>query len=254
MFSMQKISIFMFLLLGLLFLSSFGVALGEMMSSVGVARGDVFRYRYACYFGSNDPNAIPSASFLSINQTDYFMINVTGVSGASVNFDATLRGLNGSESFGVCVMNVGTGVTSISGYGGPSQFYFMTRNVGMMGRMFPSANESPTINDTFMMNYAGGQRLTSHLVTTTNQNGATIQSDSYFDQATGMMVEWHQQNIQTNGASQTNSTQMMQIISSSLWTVPEFPVSIAVSTLIVSTVVTILAIVVIHKRKRCLAY
>ena len=130
-----------------------------MFSTVGVARGDFFRYNFTCYFNSNDPNAVPSASFSSINQTDYFMINVTEVSGSSVNFETMLRGLNGSRTLGVCSMNVGTGMASISGYGGPtaaSSFYFMARNVGMMGKMFPTSIASPTINGTVMMPYVGG--------------------------------------------------------------------------------------------------
>jgi hypothetical protein len=88
------------------------------------------------------------------------MINVTGVSGDSVNFETMMRGLNGSSSVGVCSMNVGTGMASIMGYGGPtdaSNFYFMARGMGMMGRMFPSSTLSPTINDTFSMPYAGDQ-------------------------------------------------------------------------------------------------
>ena len=173
-----------------------------MNSTVGVASGDVFRYSYTCYFDSNDPHAVPPASFSWINQTDYFMVNVTGVSGSSVNFETMLRGLNGTDSIGVCSMNVGTGMASISGYGGPSganNFYFMARNVGMMGRMFPSSNNSPTINDTLMMSYAGGQRLTNHFTTSTTENGMMVNSDFYFDQATGMMVEWRQETIQTNG-------------------------------------------------------
>ena len=100
----------------------------------------------------------------------------------------------------------------------------MTRNVGMMGRMFPSASVSPTINDTSLRNYAGGQRLTNHLIkTNTTQGGMMIQSDFYFDQATGMMIEWRQQTIQNNGNLQTNSTEIMRINSSSIWVVPEFP-------------------------------
>jgi hypothetical protein len=190
---MRKILIFVFLIFGILLFASFSAAFGEMMTStVGVASGDVFRYGYTCYFNSNDPNAVPPASFSWINQTDYFMINVTGVSGSSVNFDTTLHGLNGSSSLGACSMNVGTGMASISGYGGPgeaSNFYFMARNVGMMGKMFPSANSSPTINGTLMMTYAGKQRLTNHFTTSTIQNGMTVNSDFYFDQATGMMVQ-----------------------------------------------------------------
>jgi hypothetical protein len=125
-------------------------------------------------------------------------------------------------------MNLGTGAASISGYGGPasaSGFYFMARNVGMMGRMFPSSSLSPTINDTFSMPYMGGVRLTNHFVTSTTANGMTVNSDFYFDQATGMMVQWRQETLQTNGAFQTNSTQTMKITSSNVWVIPEFPAS-----------------------------
>ena len=68
----------------------------------------------------------------------------------------------------------------------------MSSNVGMMGKMFPSSSNSPTVNDTLMMSYAGGQRSTNHFSMVTNQNGMMNQSDYYFDQATGAMVEWHQ--------------------------------------------------------------
>lgn len=252
---MRKILLFVFVILGSLLLGTLSSAFGEMMTSnVGVTRGDVFRYGYTCYFNSNDPNAVPPAAFSAINQTDYFMINVTGVSGSSVNFETMMRGLNGSISLGVCSMNVGTGMTSISGYSGPTQdsnFYFMARNVGMMGRMFPSAASSPTINDTVMMPYAGGSRLTNNLITSTTANGMTVNSDYYFDQATGMMVEWREENIQTNGTLQTNSTQMMKITSSSVWVIPEFPASTVLPVFIVGTV-SVLVVLGIARFKRAM--
>ena len=239
LFSLQKTVILVIIIFGILFFGSFSVAFGEMMSSqVGVANGDVFRYSYTCYFNSNDPHSVPPSSFSWINQTNYFMINVSGVSDSSVSFNTMLLGLNGSSSLGVCNMNVGTGMASISGYAGLSEassFYLMARNVGMMGRMFPSSLMSPTINGTLMMNYAGMARLTNHLTTSTNQNGATVNSDFYFDQATGMMVQWRQETIQTNGSLQTNSTQMMKITSSSIWAViPEFPISLIAPAFIVA--------------------
>jgi hypothetical protein len=249
---MRKILVLVFVILGVLFLGFFSTAFGEMMmSTVGVAKGDVFRYGYTCYFNSNNINAVPPASFSSINQTDYFMVSVTRVSGSSVDFDTTLRGLNGSSSLGVCSMNVGTGMVSVSGYAGPGEetnFYFMASNVGMMGRMFPSSDSSPTINDTLMMSYAGGQRLTDHFATTTVMTGMTVNSDFYFDQATGTMVEWRQQTIQTSSSQFTNSTQMMKITSSSIWTVPEFPTFLvpAFAIMLIST----LAVSAIIKLKR----
>jgi hypothetical protein len=214
--------IILFLVTG--FLSS---GSGQMMSSiVGVSSGDFFQYKYTCYFNSDDPHAASPASFSLINQTDYFMINVTDVSGSTVHFDTSLRGLNGSSTLGVCSMNVGTGMSSISGYGGPpsaSSFYFMARNVGMMGRMFPSSLASPTINGSVMMPYAGEPRLTNHFVTTSTSNGVSTTQDFYYDQATGMMVQWRQETIQVSGTLQTNATQMMNVASSNVWVIAEFP-------------------------------
>ena len=251
---MKKIFLLTFII-SCLFLGSMSTVFGEMMSSnVGVANGDVFRYSYTSYFHSNDPHTVPPADLSEINQTDYFMINVTGVSGASVNFETMLRGLNGSSSLGVCSMNVGTGMASISGYGGPSSassFYFMARNVGMMGRMFPSSSLSPTINDTFSMPYLGGSRLTNHYVTNENNTliGVYNNMDIYYDQATGMMVQWRQETLQTIGSLQTNSTQIMKMTSSNVWVIPEFPMHSVVTAFIIGGAVST-AVLGIAKFKR----
>ena len=244
---MQKILLPKILLLFIVLAGSFGIALAEMMSNVGVSNGDIFRYSYKCYFNSNDPHVVPPPDLYSINQTDYFMINVTGVSGSSVNFEMMLRALNGSSSLGVGSMDMGTGMMSISGYGGPasaSGFYFMAPNVGMMGRMFPSSASSPTINDTLMMPYAGTSRLTNHFVTDRNATeiGAINDSDIYYDQTTGVMVQWRQETIQTNGNFQTNTTQMMKITSSNVWAIPEFPTSTVASAFIVGMSVSVVVL------------
>ncbi len=243
---MRKLFSF-FLLLTVMLVGSLNVAFGEMMSTVRVAQGDFFRYDYVSYFSSSDPHTEIPNDLKWINQTNYFMINVTGVSGASVNFETMYRGLNGSSVTGVCNMNVGTGMTTISGYGGPSSansFYFMARGVGMMGRMFPSSTLSPTINDTFSMPYLGSSRLTNHFVTNENNTllGVYNSMDIYYDQATGVMVKWRQETIQTSGATQTNSTQMMNITSSNIWVIPEFPTTAIVPILTVCVASTLLAI------------
>ena len=251
---MRKIVFFGVFVLFVLSAASFSMVFGEMMSSnVGVAGGDVLRYRYVCYFNSSDPHAVASATFSSINETDYFMINVTGVSGDSVSFDTTLQDLNGLSHVGVCNMNVGTGAASSSGYGGPadaSGFFFMARGMGMMGRMFPSSASSPTINDTQSMPYPGGARLTNHYVTSTTENGMMVNSDFYFDQATGMMVQWRQQTVQTSGSVQTNTTQMMKISSSSVWTIPEYSTFLVASAFIVGLPVSLLVVLGVVKFRR----
>ena len=251
---MQKSLFSTFIILFVLLTGSLSAAFGEMMPTVGVANGDFFRYNYTCYFNSNNPHVVPSASFSAINQTDYFMVNVTDVSGASVNFETMLRGLNGSSSIGVCNMNVGTGITSFSGYAGPvstNNFYFMARGVGMMGRMFPSSTSSPTINDTFLMPYASDSRLTNHFETNDNNTliGVYNNLDIYYDQATGMMVQWRQETIQTSGTTQTNSTQMMNIASSNVWVIPEFP-TVFVSALVAVGVASTLGAIGIAKYRR----
>jgi hypothetical protein len=223
-----------------------------MSSPVGVAAGDVFRYSYICYFTSSDPHAVPNAALIWINQTNYFMINVTGVSGSALNFNTMLLSLNGSSYLGVCSMNVGTGQPLVSGFGGPSSFYFMARNVGMMGKMFPSVTFSPTVNDTLMMSNAGASRLTNHFVTTVENNLINVlnSEDMYFDQATGMMVQWRHNVIQTSGSIQTNTTQIMKMTSSSVWEIPEFPTSIIVVSFIIVASVSTLAILKSTNSKR----
>jgi len=62
--------------------------------------------------------------------------------------------------------------------------------------------------------------------------------DIYYDQASGMMVQWRQETIQTTGTTQTNSTQMMNLASSNVWVIPEFPtvfVSVLVAVGVAST-------------------
>jgi hypothetical protein len=250
---MRKLFVFVVILLGIIFFGSLSVAFGEMMSSTaGVANGDIFRYGYTCYFNSNDTAAAPPASFSAINQTNYLMINVTGVSGSLVNFNTMMVSSNGSSFLGAGSMNVGTGMASISGYGGPNEtnnFYFMARNVGIMGKMFPSTTGSPTINGTMMMPYAGGSRLTNNYSTIAAQDGKIVTTDFYFDQATGMMVEWRQQTIQTNGSFQNNSTQLMKMTSSSVWVVPEFSATSIILIFIILMFVTGLTAIVAVKSK-----
>ena len=256
---MQKSLFSIFLILYVILTGSLSGAFGEMMSTVGVGQGDFFRYNYTSHYSSSDPHATIPGALAWINQTDYFMINITGVSGASVNFETNYRGLNGSSVTGVCSMNVGTGMATISGYGGPSSannFYFMARGVGMMGRMFPSSTLSPTINDTFSMPYSGGSRLTNHYVTNENNSliGVYNSMDIYYDQATGMMVQWRQETIQTSGTTQTNSTQTMNIRSSNVWVIPEFPPTIAIPVLAAVGVASTLVAIRISKYKGRLNY
>ncbi len=142
----------------------FSTTFGLMMSSgVGVSTGDTFSYTYACYFLSDNSSATLPQEFAWINQTDYFMMKVTSISGSTINFETTLHMRNGSDMVGIGAMNVGSGMSSMNGYSpiGMGSYYFISSNVGMMGRMFPSASFSPTVNDTSMMNYVRGQRLTT---------------------------------------------------------------------------------------------
>jgi hypothetical protein len=181
------------------------------------------------------------------------MINVTGISGDSESFETMMRGLNGSSSTGFCTMNEGTGMASITGYGvpiGASSFYCIARNMGMMERMFPYSTLSPTLNDTLSMPYSGGARLTNYFVTRTTANGIIVNSDFYFDKATGMMVQWRMETIQTSGTTQTNTTQMMKVTSSNVWAIPEFLTFIVAAVFIVGMPVSVVVTLGIIKFKR----
>lgn len=214
----------------LLVLGLVSPVLGEMMhEGIGVSDGDTFSYSYLCYYQSDDASFSMPPDFSWINQTQYYMMNVTGISGQAVNYDTHMFFMNGSSIAGYGYMNMQNGVNSMmQGYNPMSGtyaggYFFMQSNVGMMGRMYPSSTNSPIVNDTVTRSYPDGERTLNHMYFILNQNGDINQTDYYFDQATGTMVEWREQYIQTHGSLQANSTQIMQITQSSVWTVPEFP-------------------------------
>ncbi len=222
-------------------------ALGEMMhEGIGVTDGDSFSYSYLCYFDSNDSGFSMPADFSWINQTQYYMMNVTGVSGQSVNYDTHMYFDNGTSIAGYGYMNMQDGVNSMmQGYNPMSgtyngNYFFMQSNVGMMGRMYPSNTNSPTVNDTVTRSYPDVERTLNHMYFILNQNGDINQTDYYFDQATGAMVEWREQYIQTHGSLQANSTQIMQLTQSTAWTVPEFPTLIIIPLICAATAAAIL--------------
>jgi hypothetical protein len=224
----------------LLLLGMVSPCLGQMMSGIGVSQGELFTYRYTCYFNSNDSSISMPPDFAWINQTDYYMMNVTGISGSTVNYATSMRMVNGTIIMGTGGMNMASGANPMSGYNpmgmtGVNSYFFMSSNVGMMGRMYSSSSNSPTINDTVTMGYSGGQRTANHMSSIINLNGMMNQTDYYFDQATGAMVEWRQQSIKNNGDLQSNSTQLVQITQSSVWAVPEFSVFLIVPVLCVVT-------------------
>jgi len=95
-----------------------------------------------------------------------------------------------------------------------------------------------------------GSRLTNHFATTTTANGMMVNSDFYFDQATGMMVQWRQETVQTSGSVQTTTTQMMKVTSSNVWAIPEFSTFFVASAFIVGLPVSMLVVLGIIKFKR----
>ncbi len=62
--------------------------------------------------------------------------------------------------------------------------------------------------------------------------------DVYYDQVTEMMVQWRQESLQTSGPLQTNCTQVMKMISSNVWTIPEFSPFNVVTAFIIGGVVS----------------
>jgi uncharacterized oligopeptide transporter (OPT) family protein len=100
------------------------------------------------------------------------------------------------------------------------------------------------------MSYSGGSRLTNHFVTSTTANGMMVNSDFYFDQATGMMVQWRMETVQTSGTTQTNTTQMMKVTSSNVWVIPEFSTVAVASVFIVGLPVSVVVLLGIIRFKR----
>jgi hypothetical protein len=204
-------------LLILLSFTMIGVTMVQAQATVGVKKGDEFEYTTYSNFHSDFLDTPPS-DLVELNQTQWERVTVTDVSGSKISVQVLKHFRNGTEDVQNGFCDVDTGETTVA------QVAFIGANLNIYDAINPSASEPYYVNATLFRDYAGGQRETNLLefdVTDENEQVGTYTRITryYFDKATGVLVEFFYDFYYTG----LETIVRFDLVSSSLWVVPEFP-------------------------------
>jgi hypothetical protein len=158
----------------------------------GLKVGDTFTYSMKGLASLTGPNATVSDSFLDLNQTDYYRVNITSVDGAEVSYNSTWRFLNGTEYFTPGTVNL------LSGGGNPDFWAIYPANLTINQFVRPSGTDGAIVNGTEARSYKDSSRQTNYIslqsqfYDSTDPTYTKTYTDYmyvYFDSKTGMLVE-----------------------------------------------------------------
>jgi hypothetical protein len=170
--------------------------------TVGVNAGDIFTYKLvgiAEVYG----DAVVPENFMDVNKTDYYRIEITNVDFPFVSYVETLQFKNGTSFNYDGLINVETGVNTISG--GFWGIFVADLNEGSLSR--PAVSNGAVINSTELRPYLDGDRQTNFLHAETvlvDVEDETLSSECYvntyvhFDKQLGILVELKDMKIYTN--------------------------------------------------------
>jgi len=207
--------IVLFSLISIFLLFALVVEASAQTRTVGVRVGNKFRYDIIATWSSNDTSATPPSDLVDANNTQWFDVNVTAISGTNITAQLTSHLKNNTEITTSCWKDVNTG-------SGNMTIFFISANL-TAGDLVYTSSSSLKINETVSRTYSGVKRDANHLNTTSSISGTQTGYDLYWDKSTGVLVEELQETTNQTGTYTTTSSIGLQISSSDLWVVPEFP-------------------------------
>jgi hypothetical protein len=186
----------------------------------GVSVGNKFKYSLSVSWGSNDPNATPSQDIIDQNNTEWAQLEVTAVSGTNITAQMTAHYKNGTGD-----ATRGGSIDVNTGVGQNFTGFVISANLGVGDSLYNSSTfNAMIINDTMSRSYASGARATNHINVTMPIGGGVNQTvNDYWDKSTGVLVEGLIETVNQTATYTTTSLVHIQITSSDVWTVPEFP-------------------------------
>ncbi len=193
-----------------------GIAAYAIMSApipvaVGVHVGDTFTYRITgtsefAQLGTSD-----TPGFEQYNQTAYYKITITDVTGTNVSMDAVWRFKNGTEIPYKQTIDLSNGnKTDSTGY-----WAIYPADLGVNDKLRPRGYDQTHVNKTESRVYGEGSRdtnfwfINNEFYNTNDPSRQTLMYDYrniYFDKATGMMISYDEYMVY-------NNPQMQEVIS-----------------------------------------
>jgi hypothetical protein len=186
--------------------------------TVGVSVGNKFRYSPTVNWSSTDPNATLPSFLVDANNSQWAEFTITAVSGTNITIQGTTHYKNGTE------VTMGGWVDVDTGIGDNITTLLISANLAKGDSIYNSSQyTTTTINETSSRTYTSGPRDTNHLSLTASGQGQTANTNYYWDKSTGVFVEVLRDYTNQTGGYTTFWSEDIQIVSSDLWIVPEFP-------------------------------
>jgi hypothetical protein len=244
---MDKKSASVALLLSLLLFMMIGDTSGQIPQPVpGVSPGNTFTYSFSAFFWNyTNPNATPPAEMLELNKTKSITITVTKVVDLVVFLNITRRFENGTES-----PPSEDFVNILNGLSDNAWGLIVSPKLTANDVVYPYGDVNFTINDTMTRTYSFGERETAHSsVNATDLPGTVYHFDDlYFDTATGVMLEWYAEQVQSSSPNEKTAVQW-KIEDFDLSTFPTGPNYWLLTAAIVSTVAASTAVIVFVRKR-----
>ncbi len=192
----------------------------------GVAEGDYFCYEMYAVFTSSDPNAVINVPEFEQNNTDWVQIDVTDVSGSVIYQVYTVHFENKTDKFELKTdldpNNAGS--LNFSDLGVP----ICVANLEVGDTL---STVELTVEETLSRTYPSGDRETNHVFWSSTLD----YGDCYFDKKTGVLVELNRTHLYVNPVTDEviEKVDIVKMTDSSFWSVPDFPIFLVPSSLIV---------------------
>ena len=227
-------------------------------ATVGVSNDGTLAYNSSYHWSTTNPNQPVPQEAVESNQTVEIQITVTSISGSIINTTKTYRYQNGTEQFVTGYADAASGDNEEVG-----AFFFVSSNLSVGDRVYPSGLYGDTINQTLQREYAGSQRevlldsstYSFEYNTTVDDIQATrvlnSQIDYYFDKQTGVCLEQREQTTVTDPNTNYSETtiSLIELKQTNLWGAPAFP-TITVTVIFAFVIALIIAVLAVVLRRR----
>ena len=228
-----------------------GQALAQTTGVPGVSAGDYFVYSITTQWSTTNANLAVPNELLVDNSTLRYNVTVEAVQDTNVTVLNNWVLTNGTVLTAPSQSDVDSGVLLAYMTGYPVFQGLFDANEAVNSLLYPSGNESLTINQTVTRDYASGKRDTnvisgSFAVSDVNNNTGTQTTTFYIDKKTGVLVEsYNSYEFPDYTASIT-----WTLKDTNLWTVSAPPLPLPVIIAIVVVIVAVIAVVIFYSERK----
>jgi len=184
----------------------------------GVVAGNTFTYDLKSYITVNEDNVTLPQGASEYNNTEWYRVTITSVSGPTVSFNTTWHFVNGTEIENTGYVNVLTGEDN-------KVFWAIyPANLTVNQLVSPQGTDGNYVNETETRSYASGGRVTSIMALQNEFHDASNPTRVYadylyvhFDKITGLLVEL--KDMQLYNSPEVILTYEWLLTGSNVWTV-----------------------------------